>query len=147
MFAGNAGTYAAGETVNITCTAADALSGLDTADCPAVNAPASALDFGTHTLTATATDRAGNTTTLSATFEIVITYAGLCALVEQYVDHHGTANSMCAKLRAAEAAEGRGQPDTAANNIDAFKNQVAAQSGKSMTAQEAATLTQLANQL
>jgi hypothetical protein len=54
---------------------------------------------------------------------------------------------MCAKLRAAEAAAGRGQADTAANIMNAFKNEVAARSGKAMTAQEAATLTMLADHL
>lgn len=147
VFEGNAGTYTLDQTVVITCTASDALSGIDTVDCPEVNSPAMALGGGTHTLTATATDRAGNTATESTTFVIVVTYDGLCALVEQYVDHNGVANSLCAKLRSAEAAAGRGQDGTAANILGAFKNEVAAQSGKAMTAQEAATLTQLADQL
>ncbi len=147
VFGGNAGTYTLDQTVVITCSATDALSGIDTADCPEVNSTASALGFGTHTLTATATDRAGNTTTESATFEIVVTYEALCALVEQSVDNAGVANSLCAKLRAAEAAAGRGEADTAANIMTAFKNEVTAQSGKALTAQEAATLTQLADHL
>jgi hypothetical protein len=147
VFGGNAGTYTVDQTVAITCTATDGLSGIDTADCPEVNSTATALGFGTHTLTATATDRAGNTATVSTTFVIAPTYDSLCALVEQYVDHNGVAGSLCAKLRAAEAAAGRGQADTAANIMNGFKNEVAAQSGKAMTAQEAATLTLLADQL
>ena len=147
VFGGNAGTYTLDRTVVITCSATDGLSGIDTADCPEVNAPAASLGFGTHTLTATATDRAGNTTTETTTFEVFVTYEALCSLVQQTVDQAGVANSLCAQLRAAEAAAGRGQADTAANIVSAFKNEVAAQSGKAMTAQEAATLTQLADQL
>ncbi len=147
LFGGNAGTYTLDENVVITCTATDGLSGIDTADCPEVDSPAATLGVGTHTLNATATDRAGNTTTQSTTFEIVVTYDALCALVEQYVDHNGIANSLCAKLQAAEAAAGRGQADTAANIVNAFKNEVAVQAGKAMTAQQAATLTMLADHL
>jgi hypothetical protein len=147
VFGGNAGTYTLDQSVVITCMATDALSGISTSDCPEVTSPAAALGVGTHTLTAMATDRAGNTITETTTFRIVVTYEALCGLVEQYVDSAGVANSLCAKLRAAEAAAGRGEASTAANLITAFKNEVAAQTGRSMTAQEAATLALLADHL
>src|SRR4029079_10633699 len=67
-FSGNAGHYTVDQTVSIDCTASDALSGVATSVCPDVSAPAYALGAGSHTLSASAADRAGNTATGSATF-------------------------------------------------------------------------------
>ncbi|MEX0789519.1 MAG: choice-of-anchor K domain-containing protein [Actinomycetota bacterium] len=146
-FGGNAGSYTVGDTINMTCTATDALSGIATADCPEVNATGSSFGPGVHTLEATATDRAGNTTTLATTFEVAMDYDGLCLLVGEYSDSTGVTNSLCAKLRSAEAAAGRGQAQAAANLVNAFKNEVSAQSGKAFTAAEAAELIALADTL
>ena len=61
-FSGNSGSYTVDQTVAITCTATDALSRVDPAHttCPGASGPAYAFAVGTHTLSATATDRAGN---------------------------------------------------------------------------------------
>ena len=83
-FSGNAGTYVyGGPAVNITCDASDATSGIATSDCPGASGPASSFSEGTHTLSATVTDNAGNTTTVETSFEVVadntpptITYSG-----------------------------------------------------------------------
>lgn len=146
-FSGNAGSYSIGQTVQITCSATDALSGLASATCPEVSGAAIDLGPGTHTLEATATDRAGNTTVETATFEITVTYDGLCELARSYSGNPGVANSLCAKLASAQASAERGQTDSAAGMIAAFKNEVAAQSGKALTAQQAATLSSLADTL
>jgi uncharacterized protein YjiK len=71
-YAGNAGTYTVGDTVHITCAAADEAygSGLDTTDCVDVDAPASAFAIGQNTITTTATDHAGNVGTGSVTFTV-----------------------------------------------------------------------------
>ena len=71
-YAGNASTYTVGDTVHITCAAADEAygSGLDTTDCADVDAPASAFAIGQNTITATATDHAGNVGTASVTFTV-----------------------------------------------------------------------------
>jgi hypothetical protein len=146
-FTGNAGTYTLDQTVTITCAIADPLSGIADVDCPAVNSPATSLGVGTHTLTATATDNAGNTATVSTTFQIAMTHDALCELAEQFSDNAGVAISLCSKLQAAEAAAARGQTEAAANMLNAFRNEVAAQAGKALTADEAATLTELAGLL
>lgn len=146
-FSGNAGSYTLDQTVRIACAIADPLSGIADVDCPAVNAPAASIGVGTHTLTATAVDNAGNIATVTTTFQIAMTHDALCALAEQFSDNPGIANSLCSKLEAAEAAAARGQQQAAANMLNAFKNAVAAQSGKALTAEEAATLTEFADLL
>ncbi|MEN9643570.1 MAG: hypothetical protein RL238_239 [Actinomycetota bacterium] len=60
------------DTVVITCSATDALSGIATADCTDRTFPASQLVAGANTLTFSATDRAGNTTTVTKTVTLVI---------------------------------------------------------------------------
>ena len=75
------------------------------------------------------------------------TYASVCGLVGQYSTKPGVANSLCAKLQAAAAADARGSTKAADNILDAFKAEASAQSGKAMTPAQAATLATLADQL
>jgi uncharacterized protein YjiK len=69
--AGNQGTYAFTDTVNISCSAADDEfgSGIQT-NCTGIEAPASSFGAGTHTVTLSATDFAGNTGTTQVTFTV-----------------------------------------------------------------------------
>src|SRR5439155_8371919 len=67
---GNAGAYTIDQMVVITCTASDGLSGVASNTCTGVNAPAYTLALGSHTLSASATDKAGNTGTGSTTFTV-----------------------------------------------------------------------------
>ena len=127
-FAGNLSTYGVADTISITCTAADAMSGLASATCPEASGPA--YDFvGTNTLEAIARDEAGNTASASTTFVVVVTAADICTLVRQYVDQHGVAHALCTQL---------GGP------IRAFVNHVNAQRGKRLTDPEADLLIRLA---
>jgi len=75
------------------------------------------------------------------------TFASVCDLVVQYSTKPGVANALCAHLRAAEAAGERGQTETMNNILDAYEHHVSAQSGKALTAAQAATLIALAEQL
>ena len=54
-----------------------------------------------------------------------------------HIDNTGIANSLFAKLDAAQAALDRGQPAQAINVLGALANQVAAQKGKHIDAQHA----------
>jgi hypothetical protein len=140
-FSGNAGTYTVADTVDITCTATDAMSGVASTSCPGViDEPAWSLALGSHSVSATATDDAGNTGSKSASFTVTVDEASLCALVRQFVTNQGIANSLCAKLDAAA----RGQAKTKANILHAFDDEVRAQSGKALTADQAALLVNLA---
>lgn len=124
VFGGNAGTYGVDDTVTITCTASDAMSGLATpANCGGVNAPAWSLGAGPHTITRTAADNAGNTSTMSTTYTVVTDAAGICALIRQWSDNAGVANSLCVKL--------------SHGTMTAFGNELAAQRGKHIPADKA----------
>jgi prepilin-type N-terminal cleavage/methylation domain-containing protein len=72
------------------------------------------------------------------------TYDGLCNLTWWYITDQGIADSLCAKLRAAEAAEARGDNRTKANLIRAYSLQVAALTCTTLTIKQATTLTTLA---
>jgi len=79
-------------------------------------------------------------------------YDGLCDLTRAYVnnrsdDDGGVANGLCAKLEAAEDAEARGDDEAKQHLLDAYTNQLAAQTGKSLTRVNATTLTRLAQTL
>jgi FIMAH domain-containing protein len=52
------------------------------------------------------------------------------AAAEGHIDNQGVTRSLLAKLDAAEAAQGRGQPEVALNLLEAFVREVRAQSGK-----------------
>lgn len=145
-FSGNQGTYALNDTVSITCSATDALSHVATNTCANVSGPA--WTFGTgETISATATDYAGNSTTSSTSFTVVATFAGLEGLVSQFCTNPGVAAGLNAKLDAASAAKARGQTKTEQSQLNAFDNQLAAQTGKCLTATQAAQLAQFASTL
>ncbi len=87
-FAGNAGSYGLTQNVAITCTATDPApgSGVASSTCANVSAPAWSFGPGAETLTASATDVAGNTGTGSASFNVTVTPTTLCTLTTQFVD-------------------------------------------------------------
>jgi hypothetical protein len=67
---GNAGTYSPTQTVTIGCNASDSLSGLATNSCPTVSGVAASFGPGPHSYIATATDKAGNTSTTNFSFTV-----------------------------------------------------------------------------
>ena len=140
-------TYAVDQLVSLSCSATDTLSGIATHTCVNVAGAAWTYGAGAHTVSASATDRAGNTGSTSATFTVTVDARGLCELVRSFTRNHGIANSLCVKLRAAAAAAKRGQTKTQQNNLAAYASEVEAQSGKAFTAAEAAALLSLARAL
>lgn len=126
-FSGNAGSYGLLSTIAIGCTATDIGSGVATSVCPTVNARAYTLPLGTTTLTATATDVAGNSATATTSFSVTANATDLCALVRELVPNHAT--PLCAQLR---------------NGTRAFTNHLKAQRGKQVPANVADLLTRLA---
>jgi hypothetical protein len=131
-FTGNAGEYALDDTVTISCTATDTLSGTDTVSCPSVSGPA--YDYlGENTLTATATDKAGNTAVATARFSVGVTATSLCALTQQLVTTPNDARAFCVKLE-------HGQ-------VRAYQNAVRAKSGKSVTPANATLLIELSQSM
>lgn len=134
VIGGNAVTYGVGDTVDITCTASDALSGLASpVDCGGISGAAYTFGAGLHTVTRTATDNAGNTSPATITFTVAVDAAGICSLVQQWSDNAGVANSLCTKLAHGSTA--------------AFRNELAAQRGKHLPAAKADILLGLAQGL
>jgi hypothetical protein len=125
-FAGNAGSYTVDQTVAISCAASDATSGLASSDCPEAAGDAYTFGLGSHTLSASATDAAGNASSASTTFSVGVSSESLCALVERWVTQRGTANALCQQLRNGA--------------IQGFQNLVRAQTGRHVPAAYASLL-------
>jgi hypothetical protein len=131
-YVGNAGTYTVDEQISIFCVADDVVSGIVSSTCADVNAPAYSF-VGTSTYSATATDTAGNTATAETSFTVVVTPGSLANVTASLVTDPGVAGALTATLT-------HGQ-------INAFINQVQAQSGKKIGTSDADTLLALAGQL
>lgn len=134
-FEGYQEQYGLTDEVEITCGAEDEESGIASLACASISGAALDLFGQTLTATATATDAAGNSTTLSEAFTInvLVDVDGLIELTRQRVTKHGVAKALVAKLRNGA--------------FDAYAEHVRAQAGKSMTLADAELLTRLAQQL
>ncbi|HEX2911931.1 MAG TPA: hypothetical protein VH186_14075, partial [Chloroflexia bacterium] len=146
-YIGNAGTYTIDQTVNITCQASDNLSGVASNTCANISGPAYSFATGNNSFSATATDNAGNTGNGSTGFTVKATFDSLCTLSRQFSTDPSVAQGLCDKLAAAKAAAAAGDTKTKNNNLNAFRQQVAAQSGKALTGQQATILTNLSKTL
>jgi hypothetical protein len=113
-----------------TCSAPDATSLVASTTCTNVNAPAWTLPR--TTLSATATDNAGNVGSGSTSFTIALTASGICGLVQQWVSG-GVRSSLCVKLDC--------------GSYDAFANEADAQRGKRLTSAQADVLIELVRNL
>jgi Endonuclease/Exonuclease/phosphatase family len=103
-----------------------AFSSTSTASCPTA-------DTGTRSVRGQIRDKDGGVTTYTASVDVVVTADSLCALTERYVTKAGVAHSLCVKLEH--------------GSWNAYANEVAAQSGKSLTDEQAAMLTRLVGRL
>jgi predicted extracellular nuclease len=129
---GNAGTYTVDQTIAITCTATDPLSGIVTASCPSVSGPAW-QHIGTNTLNGSATDRAGNAATASTTYRVVVTIPGIIRLLLAQVQDRATRDFLQQKLE-------QGQ-------LQAAQNHLAAKAGKTIPVTTAFILSVLISSL
>ena len=111
---------------------------------PDASGPAYSFALGDHTLSATAEDFAGNVGSGTATFTIVVTYSSLQALVARFSTNPDVTAGLNDKLTAAAKAK---TAAVRANQLNAFENQLRAQTGKALTAGQAAVLLALAEAL
>ena len=132
-FATNGGVYTVDQSVSVTCSASDDLSGVQSSTCANVSRDAYTFALGTTNFSATAIDYAGNTGTGTTSIQVSVTRGSLCALVRRWVANQGVANSLCVKLDK--------------GNYAPFQNEVQAQSGKWLTAERAAILLRWVNYL
>jgi len=87
-FGGNLAVYSVTDTVEISCSVTDALSGLVSSVCP--SASGRGFDFSldsANILDATALDRAGNSSSASTTFQIVVQPDGVRDLVDEFIEN------------------------------------------------------------
>jgi hypothetical protein len=144
-FAGNVGTYTVDQTVTITCSASDALSGIANSTCTTISSPAYTFGTGTTSRSAAATDRAGNTGVATASFTVTVTAASLDNLINQFFGGRTSgANGLIAKANAISAAA---NANARSGALGAFDNQVDAKLGNPLTAAQIALLKQLGSQL
>jgi hypothetical protein len=100
------------------------------------------LSLGQHTLTVTAVDHAENSATETVEFNVIATIDSLIGLVEKlydlgYIDDEGVESGLLDKLYAAQDKIETGNSKTAKNILNAFINQLKAQSGKHITPEAA----------
>jgi hypothetical protein len=146
-YTGNAGSYTVDQSVAISCAASDNLSGIESHTCAPVSGDAYSFGLGTTSFSASAEDSAGNTGTAGGSFTVTVTYESLCTLTRRFVSKAGIATSLCAKLSAAEASADRGNSTAQRNQLNAYLNELRAQTDKAVSASHAAILSQLANAL
>lgn len=132
-FTGNAGSYTVDQSVTISCTTSDNLSGVASSTCAAISGGADSFVAGTNTYSATATDHAGNIGTATTAFTVTVTSHGLCRLVQRWVSNPGVATSLCVKLDHVSYV--------------AFRNELKAQTGKHISDANASVLQRLVNEL
>lgn len=134
-YSGHQSTYEIGDQIQIFCNTFDATSGVASSTCTDIAGSALSFDVGTHAFTSTATDNAGNVTTATLSFDVVVTHAGLAVLVDQYVTKASVARSLKRNLDSAAAGNVRA--------IDSFIRTVTRETGRSISAEDAATLLRL----
>ncbi len=146
-YSGNAGTYTVDQTVTISCSASDALSGVASTDCQDTTAPAYSFAVGTNTLSSTASDFAGNVGSGSVTFTIVVTPDSLSHLTHQFVSNSRVAYLMMATLTGVKWAGALGDQPLQASFVNTYIKLVNSQRGLTLTNQQADTLIRLASAL
>jgi hypothetical protein len=86
------GTYTLGDVPPATCTASDALSGL--ASCVVKVSGGNANGVGTFTYAATATDNAGNTTTITGSYKVIYRWDGFLQPINDTAHQVGVSTSI-----------------------------------------------------
>jgi hypothetical protein len=144
-YSGNAGSYTVDQQVQITCVASDALSGVASSTCQNITGPAFSLGLGTHSFSATATDKAGNTSSpVLTSFAVSVTPTSLRTLINRFCTDPSVAASLdqdVANIAQAPNANAK------AGALQGFTQLVQAQTGKSLTSDQAKVLIALANAL
>jgi hypothetical protein len=166
-YTGNAGIYTVDQTVSITCAALDppnangtAASGLASTTCANVSAPAYSFPLGPNSLSASATDVAGNIGGGSSTFTVQVTSESLCMLTSQFIESSPTFLSLSPQAQRRwdrfaqrtceifDQGEGQHGPDDKAEKVKAYKKALTHLVDNGLlTPAQAATLLSLARAL
>jgi len=139
----NAGTYTVDQTLNIGLVVTDATSGVASQSHTSIAGPAYTYQTGTNTITVTAIDKAGNVSSKPVTFLISPDTSGISKLVEKMCTNSGVAGSLRQQLASIQEALAKGNSNALAGKVKAFVNHVQAQTGKSISAENARLLIDL----
>jgi hypothetical protein len=143
-YSGNAGNYTVDQQVQITCSPNDMLSGVASSTCQSISGSAYSFGLGSHSFSATAVDKAGNTGSGSTSFTVIVTSSSLQNLASRF----STDPSVAASLDQDVSAIAQAPNATAkAGALQGFTHLVQAQTGKSLTSDQANILITLANAL
>jgi len=144
----NESPYALDEFVYIQCTAEDN-AGIDWSrtNCDSIVGPAYTFDPGPHVYTATAYDLAGFQAEGSTTLLVEATYPTMRYLTSLWVTKAGVLKAALSLLDSAAAAEVRGNDKAEAGKLAEYRGLIQAQSGKSITPENAAILVKWATDL
>lgn len=146
-FTGNKGTYSVDESIKISCNIIDELSGIASKECKNVEGPAYKFELGVNKITARATDKAGNTANTEIQFTVTVDFDGLGGLTEDFVTKEGMAASLVKKLQSAKESAAKGNHQALNHQLNAYENQLIAQSGKAISEENTNLLINLLKQL
>ena len=146
-YTGNVGNYTVDQTINIACLTADNLSGIAPSgalagSCIAITGPAYSFALGNNNFSDTTTDRAGNTGSGSTSFYLRVTYDSLANLTGQFLTGTQLANAFIVKLINAKDSVVRRNFNAATGQLNAYIQQVKAQTKKDNNDDKALTQTQ-----
>jgi hypothetical protein len=132
---GNDGTYSIGDTIIIFCNASDPLSGVASTNCAPITGAASSFPIDTPvTFHFTATDHAGNMSTVPISFTVQVTYAGVAAMVDSFTTKSSLDRSLQRLLFAAEAAALAGDTRTKERLLEQFADRVRRNADRNLSA-------------
>jgi hypothetical protein len=143
----DASTYTILDPVTLTCTATDALSGMASATCADRTAPAYTFNIGGNTVSATATDIAGNVGHGSVAFTVTASANDLSTLTAQFTSDPRVARQLQTMLNGVEFAERMNSASMKTSYINMYIMLVNQQRGRALTNQEADTLIRLAGEI
>ncbi|MDQ0858823.1 beta-L-arabinofuranosidase domain-containing protein [Bacillus sp. V2I10] len=146
-FTGYQDTYSVDSSINMTCSITDELSGIASKECENVKRPAYEFELGINKVTASATDNAGNTAKVDIKFTVIVDFDSLSRLTEDFVTKKEVAHSLTEKLQSAKESAVKGNNKAMTGQLNAYENQLNAQSGKSITDQQAKILISLLRKL
>ena len=127
--------------------ALDELSGVDSANWSSTEGYAFDFGVGVHTISALATDKAGNTALAENKFTVTVDFDSLSRLTQSFVRKAGVSHSLVAKLQSAKEAAAKGNKQAVDGKLKAYVNELSAQSGKVLTDQQASLLISLSSNL
>jgi hypothetical protein len=119
------------------------LSGIASKECENVEGPAFDFEVGINKVTASAADNAGNTAKEDIQFTVTVDFDSLSRLTEDFVTKKEVAHSLTEKLQSAKESASKGNNKAMMGQLNAYENQLNAQSGKSITEQQAKILISL----